>query len=215
MVLHEGYRGAICEIKNFETNRLLSVGYIKRVDNDYILIGERTDALNYMALNTKVKVSIFNAKFGFRVVGAVVYTSTQEELKLSEVREIVNGERRDYFRVDMSLEAKFYKYYGRPPGSANIFYDAQISNMSLKGILAQTDMVMEEGDYFWAEFRIGDKKCECNCRVIRRSEEGDEFVYGCEFVFMRPESAMNMDVISAFLFQQQQELLRQRRKSKY
>ena len=62
--------------------------------------------LQIVDYGTSIKVNVFNGKNGFRVLVGNVYTSTKSDMSVDNVINLVDKERRNFFRVDMEISAK-------------------------------------------------------------------------------------------------------------
>ncbi len=207
-VIAKGYEGSVCEIKTME-NALIAVGKIKEVTSKYVKITNKKKELIIVDYGTRIKVNIFNTRLGFRVLMGNVYTSTKSEISLVSMISLVDRERRNFFRVDMNLEAKaVYKKTAMDmyPTESEI----NILDMSLSGIKFKIQNHLDLGRIVNIELALNKKRISCfQCRILRiiDTNESDKYIYGCEFLHNQMEDT---DVLCSFLFQKQREFLTSR-----
>ncbi|MGN0620677.1 MAG: PilZ domain-containing protein [Porcipelethomonas sp.] len=207
-VISKNYEGSVCEIKTMD-NALISVGKIKEVTSKYVKIANKKKELLIVDYGTKLKVNIFNTNLGFRVLLGNVYTSTKSEISLVSMISLVDRERRNFFRVDMDLEARaVFKKTAMDmyPTEADI----TILDMSLSGIRFRINSQLDIGKIVNVELDLNKKRLSCfRCKVLRMidTEVISEYMYGCEFLHKQSEDT---DVLCSFLFQKQREFLTSR-----
>lgn len=205
MIIPKEYEGSICEMKTVD-NALIAVGTIKEITSKYIKIINKKRELILVNYGTAIKVNVFNTQLGFRVLVGNVYTSTKSEISLVGLVNLVDRERRNFFRVDMDLRAKvvFQKTaMDMYPTEASI----NILDMSLSGIKFKMNTMLDIGRIVSIEINLNKKRISSfQCSVIRtvESNNGGVFIYGCRFLHRQSEDT---DVLCSFLFQKQREFL--------
>lgn len=205
--IQKEYEGSVCEIKTMD-NELIAIGRIKEVSSEYIKICNSKKELQVVDYSTPIKVNIFNSKIGFRVLVGSIYTSTRKEMCVDSIYNLVDKERRNFFRVDMELPAKaVFKKISEDKYSTEI--DITIMDMSLSGLKFKTDYDFGINKTISVELNLN-KKINSNfqCQIIRLIDFKDGiYKYGCEFVYSKTEDA---DLLCSFLFQKQREFLNDR-----
>ena len=201
------YEGSVCEIKTME-NELIAIGKIKEISQKYIKINNEKKELQIVDYGTSIKVNVFNGKNGFRVLVGNVYTSTKSDMSVDNVINLVDKERRNFFRVDMEISAKVvFKKTAMDmyPTEA----DVTIMDMSLSGLSFKTPYTFSENHTLSIELNLNKNKNSCfQCRILRIiGFENGEYQYGCEFVYSKSEDA---DLLCSFLFKKQREFLNNR-----
>jgi hypothetical protein len=190
-------------------NSLIAIGKINEINEKYIRIYNKNKELKVVDYGKLVKVNIFNAQNGFRVIVGNVYTSTRGEMSLVSVVSLVNKERRNFFRVDMNIEARVI-FKSREFTSKEL--DVTVLDMSLSGLRFKTEHEFNTGSLVSVELNLDKKgKQTYPCKIIRiiGEESDNEHQYGCEFSGSRNDS---MDALCSFLFQKQREFLNSRKK---
>lgn len=205
------YESSICEIKTKE-NVLLAVGMIKEISEDYIKISEKNDnSLQLITCGTEVKINIISAKNGFRALSGEIFTSTRKEMKITNVIELINRDRRNFFRVDLDMEALvIFDKHNDSDFSDKI--PVIIKDMSLCGLRIEVNYDIEADSVAMVELVLKGKTLCYQCRIIRLINRDDSNLsqYGCEFLFNKYD---DRDAIWSYLFQKQSEQLRQKRQS--
>lgn len=203
------YEESVCEIKTME-NQLIAIGKIKEVTEKYVRIYNKNKELKIVQYGKLVKINIFNNQIGFRVIVGNVYTSTRSELNIVGVASLTNKERRNFFRVDMDLDAKLL-FKSRAYSNEEIAI--KVLDMSLSGLRFKTSQSFNVGSVVSVELDINKKKnLTFPCKIVREIETGSdtEFQYGCEFTGKQQNDAS--DTLCSFLFQKQREFLSSRKK---
>lgn len=205
--IKKAYEGSVCEIKSMD-NELIAIGRIKEITTEYIKIMSDKKELNMVDYGTPVKINLFNARIGFRVLVGSVYTSTRMEMTLNSVYNLVDKERRNFFRVDMYIPARIL--YSKSPRDEFMTEDSIIIlDMSLSGLKFKTNSVFEMDSTFTIELKLNPKKKSVfQCKIIREIETKDNHnCYGSEFVYSKSEDA---DMLCSYLFKKQREFLNKR-----
>ncbi len=211
------YESSICEIKT-KDNELISTGVIRRITPEYIEIADKFSTMSLIRYATEVKTNIFNSKLGFRVIVGKVYTSSTEFVRLTEVRSVLDYERRNFFRLELNLDAKMIPHVKSPMyapvhsgGSAaenGQFVRVLLKNLSLGGALIISEYPLGLRDHLLLRFRINRKECEFQS-IVRRVEKinDDLSYYGCEFLNV---SQSQSNTLCAYIFQKQREQIHMR-----
>lgn len=207
MPIQKEYEGSVCEIKSMD-NELIAIGKIKEVNSKYIKIDNSKKELHIVDYGTPIKVNVFNAKIGFRVLVGSIYTSTRKEMCIDSIYNLVDKERRNFFRVDMELPAKAV-FKKSPMDMYPTEADITIMDMSLSGVKIQTEYDFEINKTFSIELNLNKKKVSnFQCQVLRLIDNKNGYnQYGCEFVYSKSEDA---DLLCSFLFKKQREFLNNR-----
>lgn len=201
------YEGSVCEIKSME-NALIATGRIKEIAPKYIKIGNKNRDLQIVDYGTLIKVNVFNTKLGFRVLVGNVYTSKKGEMSLVSVVSLVDHERRNFFRVDMDLDAKAV-YNKTPEDRVPTEVSVKIKDMSLSGIRFESSVNFEIDTLVLVEVSLTKLRTNSlQCRVVRQIEVGanEKPQYGCELIYDE-SNRDDTDTLCSFLFQKQREFL--------
>ncbi|MDR0918161.1 MAG: PilZ domain-containing protein [Oscillospiraceae bacterium] len=162
--LSADYLMSVCEIKTME-NELMSTGKIEEITGEYIKIVKKTDSLKQLRTGARIKVNVFNTKKGFRVILGTVFTSTNDFMKIVEIVELADHDRRQFFRVNLELTAFVYEK-GDLDTARKL--PVNIRDMSLSGLRIEMDPPPEIGDVIWVELNLQGRAYCCQCRVMRR-----------------------------------------------
>lgn len=204
MPIQKEYEGSVCEVKSMD-NELIAIGKIKEVNSKYIKINSEKKELLIVDYGTPIKINVFNTKIGFRVLVGSIYTSTRKEMTVDGVYNLVERERRNFFRVDMEMPAKVI-YKKTPMDTYPTEIDVTIMDMSLSGLRFKTNNEFELGMTVSVEINLNRKgTSNFQCQILRDIDTKDElYHYGCEFVYSKSEDA---DLLCSFLFKKQREFL--------
>lgn len=205
--IQKEYEGSICEIKSM-ANELIAIGKIKEITEKYIKITNSKKELQIVDYGTPLKINVFNSKIGFRVLVASVYTSTRKEMSVDSIYNLVEKERRNFFRVDMNLPAKIV-YKESLSDELPIEREVTIMDMSLSGLRFKTNHEIGINKTFSIELTLSKKGASnFSCQILRIIDVKDGiYQYGSEFVYSKTEDA---DLLCSFLFKKQREFLNNR-----
>lgn len=192
------YKSSVCEIKTMQ-NELLSTGVITSITSEYLEISERTGSMPILRFRDEVKLSIFNHKYGFRVLSGLVYISNRKFLRVFDTSNILDYERRNFFRVDTDINAEVMLFRESADNEPLPREKIRIRNLSLGGAMIQTITELESGEVFQLHLPINNKSCVFTCRVHRSyPKDNNYWVCGCEFL---EYSESQSDILCAYLFQ--------------
>lgn len=202
--IQKEYEGSVCEIKSMD-NELIAIGKIKEVNSENIKVTNSKKELRLVDYHTPIKINVFNAKVGFRVLVGTVYTSTRKEMCIDSIYNLVESERRNFFRVDMHLKTKIvYKKSYDADEITEI--DAVILDMSLSGMKIRTETLLDINSTFSVALELsGKKESVFHCRILRNVDtKGSYYYYGSEFIYSKADDA---DLLCSYLFKKQREFL--------
>lgn len=215
------YLRSPCEVKTMENAPLLT-GTLSNVADGEIQISGQNDFLPIIHCNTTVKVSIFNNTLGFKVLIGKVYLSTREWIRLSDVQSAADYEKRNFFRVRVSLaaEARMSSAAAMAPvneaqkvGNDETF-PIRIRDLSLSGLFFTSSKKIPLNTPLAVNFELYDTKISVLCKVLRpvpgKATEPDG--YGCEFL---DNSGSQFDLLCKYLFACQREQLRIARQNNF
>lgn len=222
-ILPQDYLGCLCEVKTMQ-NEVIATGMIGAINDEYIDISGRTGILDDAGYRTEVKINIFNAKLGFRVLTGMIYLYNDDILRIVEVSSILDYERRHFFRVDVNLFAEIYMrnpeskeeislkelYSGSLNEENMICKEARIENLSLGGCMIDVnELLLNEGDTFYVGMKLLRNENEFfHCKIHRITEKKKKWSLGCSFV-ENPEKYN--DDLCAFIFKMQREQIKETR----
>ncbi|MBE6844111.1 MAG: PilZ domain-containing protein [Ruminococcus sp.] len=211
MPIEQDYAESVCEIKTMD-NLLMAIGKVKEVTDKYVKLYSKKKELRIMNFGEALKVNIFNTKLGFKVIVGNVYTSTRGELSMINISVLTDKERRNFFRVDMDLDAKVI-YRKRGPSKEA---DVKVLDMSLSGLRFKSELEFAQGSIVSLVLKLTPngrgigKEFTFPCEIVRIIPNEDEnmFQYGCRYT---GDNADSSDALCSFLFKKQRESLNNQR----
>jgi hypothetical protein len=200
--ISEQYLNSPCEVCSME-NSLILLGYISSFLEDGIQIESKEDKMPIIHCNTPVKIRVMNSKLGFRILVGRVYLSTDSLLRVVEVQDCMDYEKRKFFRVRVDTVAEAIPV---PPVTENEENTepirpirVEIRDISLSGLFFISGLEMSIGDQLIVNLSIYDTVISLVCKVVRiipmelRTKKG----YGCEFL---DTSGKQFDLLCKYLF---------------
>lgn len=213
--LSKDYEGSVLEIKTMD-NDLLATGRIAVLTEEYLQVGTyQGEKLPILRLNLPVKISVHNAKLGFRVLAGVVFLSTDGLLKITDVDNLQDFERRSFFRVPIKdMSAVLIR---EPKDDTEAVTAAEeipiwLDNVSLSGLLFTPKDTKREflvGERFMVELSLPKNKIAMNVRICRSEQHGlKPRKYGCEFFDYTQKQS---DKLCNFIFETEREIMRKKK----
>ncbi len=212
VILPDDYIGSSCVIKS-TSNDLLTMGTLHKVRDTYIDINSSRNELPEISYNMVVKVEIYNAKLGFRVLVGNVYLSTAKIARIINLTEATNDERRQYFRISsrskaviLRLNHSYTDDNGESGEQEYLNQNVQLVDISLGGLMFKTDLDLSVGDIF--DIVIEDMRDSMiyNCTIRRIVPRADNLIgYGCEFMDM---TNLQEDLLYKYILKRQNDQLR-------
>ncbi|MCI1954996.1 MAG: PilZ domain-containing protein [Oscillospiraceae bacterium] len=202
--ISEQYLLSPCEIRSMENAPIL-MGYLSRFLDDGIQISRKGESLPLIHCNSTVKVSILNSTLGFKVLIGKVYLSTKDFIRIVDVQNAMDYERRQFFRVKVDLDTKAFPVApdenGGIPGKP---FRVRIRDISLSGLFLISDFSMELGDKLIVSLNLYDTAVSLLCKIIRKFpvELGTADGYGCEFL---DNTGKQFNLLCKYLFDCQRE----------
>lgn len=196
------YLGSQCEVKTLQ-NDLLAVGVLKKAEDEKLYIGAaKGEVMPTLPYRQKVKLVAFNSELGSTIVTGNVYLSNPEFVCVNDVEMLVDYEKRNFFRVNVSMHTAI-DFHDAETGKF-ITVPADIKDLSLSGISFSCNAAFQVGDHLeillcLLEARRMYYKCIIR-RIMEHPKEEGISVYGCSFERMTNEMST---ALCAFLFQQQ------------
>lgn len=210
-ILTDDYKNSVCEIKSVH-NDLLTTGRIYSISESNIeFVHPEDDKMPLIPYNTPVKVSVFNAKRGFRMLMGTVFISTDVFLRVADVQSLQDFERRGFFRMRVTIPSRIYLLETEGSEDTEIQpVNVMIEDISLSGIQVSLERQLAIGETFSVEVQLFKKKMMFHCRITRVAREGKDnrHFYGCAFF---DQSERQIDDLCYDLFQLQRMEIRKRR----
>jgi hypothetical protein len=219
LAVPQEYVGALCEIKSL-SNDLLATGRIIKIDQSALeLAAAEDDRIPLLQYRMPVKLFIYSAREGTRVLVGIVYLSTENFVRVEEIKPLQDFERRGAFRVNTMVTGRLNVLLSEeeqaafdaalaaasPAEAEKMLHESvlevRLMDISLTGARLQSPVPLNPGARYFIEFSLFDTPmslCLSVQRLIRMSE--DEVQYGCSFFDF---SERQMDALCKELFQMQ------------
>ncbi len=213
------YVGSMCEIKSM-SNDHLSVGRVIKIDHDALEISAGADGfMQLLQYRYPVKLFVHNSTYEDRILVGLTYLSTDNFLRVEEVQNLVDFERRGAFRVNARVVGKLFalmteeegaafdkKLASLPPLEADLLlaktkFEAMVVDVSLTGVQLRSPHRLRVDEKYGIEFTLVKEALTFFIRVERliQTPDGQEH-YGCSFFDV---SERQMDSLCRDLFQMQ------------
>lgn len=213
------YAGSTCEVKSM-TNDFLSVGRIIKIDHDALeLAAAPNEFMQLLKYKLPVKLFVRSSKYSDRILVGNVYLSTDNFLRVEDVRKLQDFERRGAFRVNSSTRGQMFRLMNATeqqaydtkmaqatPEEADkileaTFFDVRIVDISLTGLRIVSPNKLTPGEKYGVEFTPLNDLMTFFVTVERIITQRDGSVqYGCSFYDI-PER--QIDILCRDLFQLQ------------
>ncbi len=200
------YLNSLCEVKSMGNFPIL-LGYVSDITDDGVKISRKDDRLPVIHCNSTVKANIYNRDLGFRVVIGKVYLSTEEFLRLSDVQNASEYEKRGFYRVKINLETQARLVPEKWQGGRQLAqepFKIRIHDISLSGLFFVSGKTLHVGDKLEIALHLYGEAVPLLCTIHRTRpvEMGTADGYGCGF---EDNSGKKFDLLCRLLFQYQRE----------
>lgn len=206
--ISEQYLLSPCEVRSMENAPIL-MGYISKLEDGEVRIASKEERLPLLHCNTTVKVSVMNNTLGFKVLIGRVYLSTNEFLRVVDVQNAMEYEKRNFFRVKVGVDTKAFPV---PPVTETSAVPLPmrepikitIRDISLSGLFFISSCDMDIGDQLIVNLDLYGTVVSLLCKVMRKIpvDLGTQDGYGCEFL---DNSGRQFDLLCRYLFDCQRE----------
>ncbi len=194
--LLDGYVGSSCVIKA-KNNDLISMGVLHRIGKNFIDVGSSRNELPGIPYNLLIKLEIYNTQLGFKVLMGRVYLSSPKLVRIVELSEATNDERREYFRISTDMGEESEDYNG---------LKVRLVDISLGGLMFCTREEFKVNDRFNIVIPAMGDSMLFICEVRRRVERPEGgYGYGCEFMEMATKQE---DLLYRYILRRQGDQLR-------
>ena len=213
--ISDEYLQSPCEIKDLN-NELLTTATINKFVNDDIQIANEYDILPILHCNMPVKINIYNSSLGFKVLIGKVFLSTSDMMQISDLQNLAEFERRDFFRLKVKIKSQGHTIEPEDSNSYEEeiqFFEITVTDISLGGIFILTRERLEIGQQFAICLKLYEIDIVFRCRVQRIQNDDDTYNgYGCSFV---DNSTRQFDLLCKFIFEKQREQIKILRETQY
>ncbi len=205
------YLQSTCEIKTPE-NRLLGTGILEDLAEETIQIHKASENLPILHCDTFVNIHIIHKNLASKSLVGKVFLSDSELIRIIEVQNLSDYERRNFFRLKVSIPTQAYMVHDNAPAEHPVqLFSIRVTNLSLSGCFIETKRKMELGDQFVASLPLASSRVSFTCRVQRKTKsEGRYGGYGCLFL---DNTSRQADLLCQYIFEKQREQIRSARKT--
>lgn len=207
--ISETYLHSVCEIKTLESIPLGS-GLLESVEEEAVQIVRSGGFLPTLTCNTLVNLHILHSSGENKTLIGKVYLSNPDLMRVVDVQNLSDYERRNFFRLKMSIHTQVYPILEENSKLGSIQpFPVKITDLSISGCFIQTKKKMELNHRFMLVFPLNGAKISFTCQVQRIDKPENKFNgYGC--VFLNNTNRQN-DLLCQYLFEQQRELIKRAR----
>ncbi len=220
--ISEEYLHSPCEIKTL-SNKLISTGFLSNILQESLQMANSMDVLPILHCNTPVKISIYNSTLGFKVLVGKVFLSTPDMMQITDIQNLADFERRNFFRLDVNIDAKAYliqedaseeddaskKNHASEEDDASEedhLFDITVIDLSLSGFFIATHQHLEAGQMFVTTLTLYDTNIPFRCQVQREQKvDYSHNGYGCAFL---DSSNRQFDLLCKYIFEKQREQIK-------
>ncbi len=198
VLLSKEYLNTTCHI-HAPNNMMIGIGKINVIKDNYIIVTNTSEGFPPLRFLSYVKVTLNNPIAGYKVILASVSDSESTALRLGNLNLLTDDEKRGYFRVHTTIPTKIFlsnsslevekQNVASQTNSADNsipFIDVTIKDMSLGGVMIESDAFLQLGQKLVVEIIVRNKPEFLLLSVKRRNrDESDEnslFQYGCNFI---------------------------------
>ncbi len=212
--ISENYINSVCEIKTPE-NRLLGTGILEKITEEAIQICKKDDTLPTLHCDTFVNVHIRHSSLGSKILVGKVFLSTSEMIRIIDVQNLTDFERRNFFRLRVGISTQAYMIKSQneatPAGTNAQLFPVKLTNLSLSGCFVESKKKLEIGDSFSMSLPLDGARITLNCEIRRKPKsEGRYSGYGCVFLELTNRQS---DLLCQYIFNKQREQIKTARKS--
>lgn len=209
--ISEDYIQSVCEVKTPE-DRLLGTGMLENITEEAIQICKNHDSLPTLHCDTFVNIHVKNKALGAKNLVGKVFLSTSDMIRIIEVQNLTDFERRNFFRLKVSIPTQAYMTNGETPSEpATQLFSVKVTDLSLSGCFIETKRKLEIGDQVTVSIPLIGVRLSFNCEIRRKpTVEGRCKGYGCNFL---DNTTRQADLLCQYIFEKQREQIRLARKS--
>lgn len=201
MMIDEGYRFAMCELRTMD-NDLLTKGKIIKIGSDFLEISNDLGVESLVRYEKNIKVVINHSYNEPLIVEGRLYIPTMEFFRVIDMKTLAQKEQRNFFRVNVHLNA--FAGVGPRGGGPSKRYNVVIQDLSLSGAFIRAKTILSLKTKVELTFSIDGKELILDGTVVRTKaiEEG-YYGYGIHFVSVEDQWA---NAICQYLFKRQKEV---------
>lgn len=205
------YLQSKCEIKTLESITL-GKGILEGVEEGIIQIRKTDDFLPTLSVDTVLKINVTSQSMGNKTLIGKVYLSTPDLMRIADVLNLSDFERRSFFRLRLHIYTQAYPVHeGSEQEQPIELFQVILTDLSISGCFIETRKKMEMNDRFMIALPLSDVRTYFTCQVQRNPKiDGKGNGYGCKF--LNTTSRQN-DLLCEYLFDKQREQIKQIRRN--
>ncbi len=193
------FQGASIEITRLN-NDLLGIGLIEGISKGTALIRVKGNMKIHVKVGERIKLNVFNFKFGFQVWEGAVVSSDMDELVVTNVVRLAESNKRNFIRIKTDIEAKLESNQDSDM-SMHPLYEIKIEDLSLCGLGFSSLHKFSVGDQLSIYMLLYETSLLFECTVVRIISNGKEGGhYGCQF---KEYSESQASVLEKFILENQ------------
>ncbi len=192
----------ICKILTTDGD-IIATGRISKIEENSVKISNKAGEMPVLDSNTIIKFLVHKDEEDDEVFVALVNSSTEHSVSLKNIELLTNIEKRECFRVSVSMATKCYPDNGSGGLDESKAFKVKVRDLSLRGTLIITGEDLEENDKIYIVLPLS--KTEIfKLTVKRKITYLDSVGYGCEF---DKYGYTQEDVLCQFVFEEQRKLI--------
>ena len=206
----ENYLQSVCEIRTPE-GRVLCTGILEEMSDETIQICKHAEILPTLHCDTFVDIQVLHKTLESKLLVGKVYLSTSDMMRIVEVQNLSDFERRDFFRLKVSMNTQAYVLSQGESEAAEAvqLFPIRVTDLSLSGCFIETKKKLEPGDRLVAAFPLTNSRLSFTCQVQRTTPSESRYNgYGCMFLEM---TKRQNDLLCTYIFEKQREQIKKSR----
>ncbi len=205
--LTKEYLHSTCEIISPQ-GQLICTGTLDDISQDTIQIGRQQDVLPILHCDTFVTIHVLGSSLESKSLVGKVYLSTDGMMRIIEVQNVSDFERRDFFRLKLRMPTQAYLLNQNDAEAIQLF-PVTLTDLSLGGCMIETKKELQVESRVVVALPLTDSRLSFTCQVQRVPEpDGPKLFYGCMFLEV---SKRQSDLLCKFIFEKQREQIQQAR----
>lgn len=203
----EIYLHSVCEIRTPE-GRLLCTGILQEMSSETIQLGRNNDILPTVHCDTLVNIHVLHKAMESKSLVGKVFLSTSDMMRIIDVQNLSDYERRNFFRLKVSMNTQAYMLQ-QSGGEAVQLFPVRVTNLSLSGCFIETRKKLEMGNRIVVAFPLTNSRLSFTCQIQRMPKsDGHYNGYGCVFLEVTKRQS---DLLCKYIFEKQREQIKNAR----
>lgn len=209
----ETYLHCACEIKTLE-GILLGNGSLNSIAEDSVRIARADGFLPTVPNGALVSLRFSQPSGENKTLIGKVSLSGPEKMRVDEVQNLSDYERRNFFRVKTVINTLVHPVLEETSDFSSVQpFQVRITDLSISGCFIESRKKLETGSRFMLALPLFSEKTSLLCKVHRIMKSENRFNgYGC--VFINNTSRQN-DLLCQYLFEQQRIIIKRAREQNH